>query len=108
MGTKPLETLKRPVIDGAPITRSGNTNAWAGRTTLSSGSSSVTVSTAVVNSDSIILVTPQVGSVSAVISYTSQIVVNSIVSGTSFMLAAGNGQTVPWDRTLMWMVWRTS
>lgn len=82
--------------------------AYAGRTALASGSSSVTVSTAVVNSDSIILMGTQVGSAAAAHNSGSNIVVNSIVSGASFAFARATGTAVPWDETVMWEICRRS
>lgn len=82
---------------------------FGGRTTINSGSASVTVSTTNVKSDSIILGTVEVGSVGVLVnSGGGQIVVNSIVQGTSFAFARADGDAVSWDDTIMWMLMNTS
>lgn len=60
-GTPVLELLFRPFLKGPLHTKAGSAaNQWAGLTTLGSGSATVTVSTNLVNSDSILLFSPQV------------------------------------------------
>ena len=55
IGPTPIEVLHRPLFRSAPLVRINSHAAqYAGRTTLSSGSASVTVSTAAVNSDSLL------------------------------------------------------
>ena len=95
----------------APLrTRIGNTNPWSGRTTLSSGSATSTVSTTRVNSDSIVLLSEQVSSAGASAVQSGAggwTVVNSIVSGVSFALARSSGQAIAWDSTIMWNILKT-
>ena len=56
----PIELLQRPMIKSAPMIKTNSdAGQFAGRTTLSSGSATVTVSTRIVNSDSILHMTPQ-------------------------------------------------
>lgn len=55
LGPTPIETLQRPLFKSAPLVRTGShASQYAGRTTLNSGSGTVTVSTAAVNSDSLL------------------------------------------------------
>ena len=108
MGQKPIEQLFSPTFRGPGMIDTPSTNPFAGRTTLNSGSTSVTISTAVVNSDSLIFLTSQIGSMSAVTSYVSMLGVNSIVSGVSFAVARANNQAMAWDDTVMWMIWKRS
>ncbi len=107
MSQTPLELLFGPHLKNAPLTDStAGAGQFAGRTTLASGSSSVTVSTAMVNSNSIILAMSEVGSVGA--NSGGALVVNSIVSGTSFALARSTANAVAWDDTVMWLLLRTT
>ena len=97
-------------LRGAVQTRTGaeETHPWANRTTIDSGSTSVTVSTALVNSDSIIRLTTEVGSIDTAIQSAGHIVVNSIVSGVSFALAWALGTSVAFDNTVMWELVKTT
>ena len=83
--TTPAESIARGLLK-APLITPANSgpNQWAGRTTLSSGSASVTVSTQQVNSDSMIFTTIEAALVAG---YTTQGRVN-IASGTSFGTAS--------------------
>jgi len=108
MGSRPNEKLNKAFFAGGPFAKIGQTTNWAGRTTLSSGSSSVTVSTALVNSDSLILKCSEVASVGVGANSGGAILVNSIVSATSFAFARATGTAAPWDETVMWMLIRTS
>lgn len=55
VGPTPIEVFQRPLFKSAPLVRTGSHAAqYAGRTSLGSGQTSVTVSTAAVNSDSLI------------------------------------------------------
>lgn len=110
MPGRPLETLYGASLQGPPITKTTTPGNWAGRTTLSSGSTVVTISTAVINSDSLVLAAVvNVASIGTVVtSYAAGVVVNSIVSGVSFAVAAAPAIAYPADRTIAWMIWRTS
>ena len=102
----PLEALFNPHLRGPMRTQTSEvTNPWAGRTSVPSGSATVTVSTALVNSDSIIQITEEVGSAS--VNSAGALTVNSIVSATSFAIARQGGAAAEWDSTAMWMIWRT-
>lgn len=79
---------------------------FAGRTTLNSGTATVVVSTAVVNSDSFFRLAevgvPGVGSNSG-----GHVVINSIVSGVCFTLARATGVASPVNATISWEIVRT-
>ena len=109
MSGKPLEVARRPFQTGPSFLKQqvGTRRQFAGRTTLNSGSASVTVSTAVVNSDSIIMYGIQASSVGAQNS-AFNIVVNSIVSGVSFAFARILGAGGPDNSTIMWEIKKTS
>ncbi len=98
------EQLYRPNLRGPLRAQIGNTNAWAGRTTVASGSVSATVSSNIVNSDSVILFSTEVASVGIGITSGYGLVVNSIVSATSFALSNASGVAVPWDQIAMWTI----
>jgi hypothetical protein len=103
--TTPAETFFRPVLKGplSTETRSGN-GQWAGRTTINSGATSVTVSTQVVGADSIVLhtiesVTRQSSGVAAPLE------VSTISPGSFFTLACADGVNHrAGDATVMWWV----
>lgn len=105
----PAETFFRPLIKGSPVYTAamdivlGGTNPFANRTVVGSGVVSVTVSTNVVNSDSLIL-TGSVITSGGIISSAGQIVVNSIVPGVSFAFTRDSGVAAPWTSTVMWMI----
>ena len=104
------ETLYKPTLRGPLRTRTAptETNPWAGRTTLASGSATVTVSTAIVQSDSIIQFATEVGTVGVGANSGANVVVNSIVDAISFAFARATGIAVDWDETVMWQLLRTS
>lgn len=102
------ETLFKPTLRGPMRTRTAPTeaNPWAGRTVLASGSATVTVSTATVQSDSIITFSTEVGTLG--VNSGAGIVVTSIADAVSFMFGRASGQAVAWDETIMWSLMRTS
>jgi hypothetical protein len=108
MPGRPLEELFGPHFRGPPLTQLTTLGAWAGRTSLGSAQASVTVSTAVVNSDSVFMIASNPGSVGVGANSGGAVVVNSIVSGVSFALARATAVGAPWDSTVSWMIWRTS
>lgn len=109
MANNPNEVLHGPLLEGAMTARTAaGDGQFAGRTVLQSGSASVTVSTAVVNSDSIIRYGSEVSSVGIGANSGGAIVVNSVISGTSFAFARATGVDVAWDETVMWEIMRTS
>lgn len=105
------DQLYNPHLRG-PVTAQ-QSGAWpagvdpfVGRTTLSSGSATVTVSTALVQSDSILWATENPGSVDVAAASGGAVVVNSIVDGVSFALARQYGVSAPWDSTIYWTLFR--
>jgi hypothetical protein len=100
------EQLFAPHLRGPETTRTDEeTNPWAGRTSVLSGDATVTVSTALVNSASIIHIGEQVSSAGvAAVQSAGHLVVNSIVTGTSFSIARAGGVAAPWDATAMWQL----
>lgn len=106
--TTPIELMRRLFQKGPAIidTRS-SPDQFAGRTTLSSGSATVTVSTQQVNSDSIISLALQ--SVTALNSgFGADLCVRSISPGGSFVIGWSDGQTRAFDVVGMWEVKKTS
>jgi hypothetical protein len=101
-----LEQLYKPNLRGPLRTTIGQADAWAGRTTVASGSASQTVSSTNINSDSIVRYGVQVGS--AAINSGGAMVVNSIVSGVSFAFANQGGVAIAWDNIVMWEIVKTS
>jgi len=81
--------------------------AFCGRTTLGSGSASVTVSTGVVNSNSMFRLASIVASVSVGVNSGGYIAINSIVSGVSFALARSTGVAVAMPEIVSWEIIRT-
>ena len=107
----PIEALFRPFFRGpATLTMAGSASAkqFAGRTALASGTASKTVSTAVVNSDSIITLALEVSSTSVASGgVPTYLVVNSIVSSVSFAITTQDGIGRS-GGTIMWELRRTS
>lgn len=104
------ELLFKPTLRGPMRTRTvaAEPNPWAGRTTLNSGSATITVSTTLIQSDSIIRYGTQANSVGVAANSGGPIVVANVVDGVSFDFASATGIAVPWDRTIMWELVRTS
>jgi hypothetical protein len=104
----PLEMLRRAFFkDAVLLNTTAGANQFAGRTTLASGDAFSTISTAVVNSDSIIQATMQVNTnCGSGIGYLT--VVSSIVSGKSFAYGYADGQGRAPGGTIMWEIRRTS
>ncbi len=103
------ELLFKPTLRGPMRTRTNSQedSFWAGRTTLNSGSATVTVSTSIVQSDSIIQYgveanTRQDSGVA------SPIEVMSIQDAVSFAFGTAGGETIARDTTIMWWLMRTS
>jgi hypothetical protein len=105
--TTPAETFFRPVLRGPLSTETASGNGqWAGRTTISSGATSVTVSTQVVNSNSIILHTLQ-ATTRQNSGVASTIEVSTISPGNFFTLAYADGVNHRADdATIMWWIIR--
>ncbi len=112
MARNPLERLENPHLVGPMLTKTTeNTNPHAGRTVIASGSISQVVSTAHINSDSIVMIGIQVSSINAQLGVGSagiQVIVDSIASGVSFDFAHANGLALHQDVTVMWTIFKTT
>lgn len=108
MPTPVKETFYGPLLKGPMLTPANSAvNQWAGRTTLSSGSATVVVSTTLVNSDSLIMHNAE-GNAN-VGSGTNRVTeVKTISSGGYFTLGTQDGQAIPRDTVLMWQIIKTS
>lgn len=107
-GPNLLELLYGPHLHGALSTDATSHAAqYAGRTTIASGTTSVTVSTAMVNSDSLILMGREfnftVGSNENVSTH-----VSTINPGNFFTVATDDNTNVEQDVTIMWLLLPTS
>lgn len=89
-----------------PLSHAAVSGMFAGLTTINSGSSSVTVSTAVVTSGSLIMYGTNPSSIGP--NSGGGIAVSSVVDGVSFAFARPTGNAVAWDETVMWEIVRTS
>ncbi len=96
---------KAPEYLGGPSTGRGR---FQGLTTLASGSSSVTVSTAVIGSADFIRFGTRISSASAAVNSGGYVAVSSLVQGTSFMFARATGTAVPYDELVMWEIVKRS
>jgi hypothetical protein len=104
----PLERLVRGWQVGPLMTKiNSSPDQWAGRTTLDSGSATVTVSTRIVNSDSLIWVQGQNHANVASGTY-KPVEVRTISPGNFFTLGTADGIAMARDTTLMWEVKRAS
>lgn len=103
--TKPLETLFHPLLNGPILTKTASSvNQWAGRLSANSGDTTLTVSTQVVNSDSLIFATYQ----TSVASNATQALRVSTISPGNFFSVALNPAPVGTDFTIMWFVQQAS
>ena len=104
----PIETQQRALQKGPMMfDTTSDANQFAGRTTLSSGSATVVISTTVVNSDSLIFHSRE-GNAN-VASGTNRVTeVKTISAGGYFTLGTEDGQAIPRDTTLMWEIRRSS
>lgn len=105
---RPTEKLSKAFTAGTPFTKIGQANAWAGRTTVDSGTVSVTVSTTMITSDAIFRLGSSVSSVGLGANSGGVIVVNSIVDSVSFALVRATAIAAPWDEIVMWELVRTT
>lgn len=98
----PIETLYGPGFFGPPvISVASKSNQFAGRTTLSSGSATVTVSSTVIGSDSIIRLAMQTH-VRQNSGFGQPVEVASISPGNFFTLSTADGVAFARDTTIMW------
>jgi hypothetical protein len=105
-GRPTAEQVWRGLLRGAFTTKAASAaNQWAGRSTIANGQETVTVSTTIVDSDSIILAFPQ--AVDTVGSTGNAFCVRSINPGNHFILGTADSQPVTRDVDVMWMVFRT-
>lgn len=106
-----LEQLFAPTFRGQGtmvLSPAGIQVAFAGRTTLSSGQASVTISTTLVQSGkSFFMGFSEVGTVGIAANSGGPVVVNSVVDGVSFALARQFGAAVGWDEHVTWFMLRT-
>lgn len=107
-GRMTAEQIFRGLLRGPGHTKAQSaTNQWAGRTTLASGSATVTVSTTVVGSDSIINL--GIEGNANVASGTNRVVeVKTLSPGNFLTVGTQDGQAIPRDTTVHWMIWKTS
>ena len=99
----PLEQLFGPLFRGMPRTiATSAANQFAGRTTIDSGSATVTVSTNAVEADSIISLALQIGVASLGIAVPC--VVKSINPGNHMILGWADNTAVTRDVTIMWRI----
>lgn len=100
------EQLWRAFLRGAPTTRASSAvNQWAGVNTIATGAATVTISTTVVDSDSLIFTTvfahAPAGSVGLVVH------VGTISPGNFFTLVTADAQNAPRPLRVMWLVFKT-
>lgn len=96
------------VMRSPGIVKTGTTaHEWAGRTVLNSGSATVTVSTTIIQSNSIILFNT-LASTRQSSGQSRAIEVSSPVPGVSFAFSTADGVAIPRDTLIMWTMIRTS
>jgi hypothetical protein len=109
-GPRKLEQEYGVCWRGVPTTMNSQhatVNPWSGFASIASGSVSVTVSTALVTSDSIILVTAY-SATDASSGKCHNLEVKSIVDGTSFIIGTADSQQPRADTTTVaWLMFRT-
>ncbi len=108
MAGNPLELLRRVLFTGIQTTRAQSaSNQFAGRTTLNSGDTTVTVSSSVVTSDSIILHGMEANT-SQSSGFAAPIDVMSIVDGSHFTFGQADGVAVVRETNIMWQILHTN
>lgn len=104
----PIETLYGPGFLGpAVMSVASKANQFAGRTTLSSGSATVTVSSTVVGSDSILRFALQ-SHVRQNSGFGQPVEVATISPGNFFTLSTADGVAFARDTTIMWEIVRSA
>jgi hypothetical protein len=88
------------------VDASSRATQWAGRAVIANGQETVTVSTAIVNSDSLVIAFPQ--GTDTVGSLGNAFCVRTISPGNFFTLGTADSQPVARDMTLAWLVYQTS
>ena len=108
MPRQTAEQIFAGMLRGPLVTKAVSaTNQWAGLTTLSSGSATVTVSTTSVASDSIIQFSARAAANQSSGTY-RPIEVKSINPGVAFSFGVSDGVAIPRDTTLMWQIIKTN
>lgn len=104
-----LEQLWRAMFRGVPSikTQSAN-NQFAGRTTLNSGSATVTVSTTLVGSDSVILLGAQAPTNQASGVANRSVEVKSINPTNHFIIGTSDGQAIARNTIVSWVLFKAS
>lgn len=105
----PLQRLPGAHLTGVPtaaMSMSGIVDPFVGRTNLASGSATVTVSTALVQSDSLILMGAQ-ATTNQASGFGQPIEVKSINPGVAIVFGTAEGVALARDTTIMWLLWRT-
>lgn len=104
----PIETLYGPGLLGPPVMSvASKSNQFAGRTTLSSGSATVTVSSTVIGSDSIIRLAAQ-SDTRQNSGFGQPVEVATISPGNFFTLSTADGVAFARDSTIMWDIVRSA
>ena len=105
MGKGSGEQLFSPVFRGRPLTKANSApGQWAGRTTLTSGTATITVSTTQVKSNSLIFLGAQAPA--AVNSATGKpIEVKTMIDSSYFVLGTADGVGMGRDTVISWMLY---
>jgi hypothetical protein len=82
-------------------------NAWSGRSLVASGTATLSIPTTVVNSDSLIFLSPQ-GTANVSSGQPRGFEVKSINPDVGFVMGTPDGAAVARDTTIMWNIFKTS
>ena len=105
MPDRTAEQLYRGLLRGPLRTQAqSKSNQWAGRSTISSGSETVVVSTTSVDSNSVILIGFQSMAGDVVGSLGNAVCVRSISPGNFFTLGTTDSQAATRDLAVMWLI----
>ena len=109
MPTKPIELIFRPHFRGGSITKTtAGAGQAAGITALGSGANTVTVSTTIVNSDSLIWFGIKSSTRIDSGTYFRPVEVSSVVPGVSFAFTTADGANINRNVDIMWEIVRAS
>lgn len=108
MGSRQTATqIFRGMLRSPLTTKAGSaSNQWAGVSTIASGSATLVISTTIVDSDSLIFL-GRIGNANVGSGVNKGIEVKTISPGGYFTLGADDGQAIPRDTKIHWMIVRT-
>lgn len=105
-GRQTATQIFRGLLRAPLTTKAGSaSNQWAGISTINSGSATLVISTSIVDSDSLIMFN-RLGNANVSSGINKAIEVKTISPGGYFTLGPDDGQAIPRDTKIHWMIIR--